>query len=330
MAIAMAAEAWSVESAPAPDRTALSSFESAAKKEGKSVRIVRRFRLGQGWAWVAIVEGFGDENSAQSAGKRLAKETAMAVTIVKEGARSAAKTESPPTVAASAPRPETARAWADAVVAAHGGKDGGALELSRAAAVHFQFDRELEGEGKRLVASHEYWREGPNRRVEVDVTGGVDSLAVATPNGAWVAANGQVVQRDIGVVVNQIDAFAPEVALGVVLDVTTLLGSGDGLVVLEGAESGIRIGRGEDPSLPGLAFVDLDPATGRLALVRYVTAGGPVVFRCSGWASAGEGVLYPTELSLERPDGRFEAVHVRTLAVAEHAPPGSFVAPTTP
>jgi hypothetical protein len=328
--VAFAAEAWFVESPPTSERADLAAFEVAADGAGVPVRVVRRFRLGKGWEWVALAEGFADEAAAEAAARKLAKEAGASVTVVRSGAKGTGR-RSEAAVSAPGPTPAQPSGAADLVaraVAAHGEKEGGAAALSRAPAVHFSFDREIADGGGRIHASHDYWREGPSRRLAVDVDGaGVDSLAVATPKGAWIQAKGTVAARDIGVVINQVDAFAPEVVLGVVLDVPTLLGSGEGLLILEGAESGVRVGRGEDPAQPGLAFADIDPATGRLALVRYVTSGGPLLFHCEDWAEAVDGVLYPRSLVVERPDGTREAVHVRALDVAEHAPGGSFASP---
>lgn len=331
---AWAASVWSVESAPHGDKAAVDAVRLSAEQLGYSPRVVRRFRLGEGWGWVAIVDGFDAASSAESAARTLAGGSTLVFSVVEQPSKSAAKKTAPVAVTpvADAAVPPSAGEWVARVVAAHGGLGGGAVALSRAKAVHFIFERTVQEPGSApLVVTHDYWREGPNRRLAVAPAGvGEKSLAVATGSAAWVAASGRVESRDIGVVINQIDAFAPETVLSVAIDVATLLAAPDDLVLLEGAERGIRIGRGEDPAEPGLAFMDIDPETGRLHSVRYVTEGGPVEFVYDGWRSVTTDVYRPDTMVLTRPDGHVERVAVSLLDAVDAAPSGSFGAPVAP
>ncbi len=328
LSVAQAAPGYFLESGFYETREEVASLEAAAAAASLPVRVVKRFRLGRGWAWVALVEGFDSEAQATDAARSLAAASGKPLSVVATGGGARLAVE-----AAQVGAPVEVSRGSSVValaVAAHGGPAGGAGELARAAAVHFVFRRELSAGGTTITATHDYWREGASRRLQVDVAaGGQDSVLVATGSGGWLAAGSQVVSRDIGVLVNQADAFAPEAVLGLALGVPELLASGDGgaLLVLEGAERGVRVGRGEDPADGGLAFADVDPDTGLLLGARYVTEGGPVLFTFDNWVAAAPGVWYPASFTKERPDGQVETIAVSKLEVAPAAPAGTFVAP---
>lgn len=330
--LVFAASTWSIESGLQRDRAAADGVKVSAEKLGYSARVVRRFRLGEGWGWVTIVDGLDGESAATAAATRLAAGSALTFTVVQDSAKTTSKKPpTPPTPAPTAAVP-TAADWVARTLAAHGGDSAGSVLLSRAVAVHFSFERRVErGSAPSLVVNHDYWREGANRKIVVspDPTG-AKSIAVATASSAWIGASGRVEARDIGVIVNQADTFAPETVLSVALDVPSLLAAPEGLVFLEGAEGAVRIGRGEDPTEPGLAYFDADPQTAQLISVRYVTQGGPIEFRYEGWTLTTGGVLYPTTLQLTRPDGGMEQVRVKTLVVADAFPAGTFDTPTAP
>ena len=322
--------AWWLESPEMIERSSAVTVESSAAKAGYSARVVKRFHLGEGWEFVALVEGFADEASATAAARRPNTETGVVMTLVHDPAKGPpVRTSVDEAKKAAAPASEAAAVIATCI-AAHGGPTGGAGALARSPAVHFAFEREFDLDTKHLVVDHEYWRDATSRRLSVEAHGGgTSSLSVATANGAWIRVDGRVEARDIGVLIGQADTFAPEVVLGVALDVQTLLGGAgsDELLLLEGAESGVRVGRGEDPSEPGLAFADIDPASGRLDRVRYVTEGGAVLFEMRDWKGAAPGVLVPTTMTLERADGRRETIRVKRLELTETAPSGTFTAP---
>lgn len=332
MARAMAATgAWWLESPEMIERSSASTVEASAAKAGYSVRVVKRFHLGEGWEFVALVEGFADEAAATAAARRLSVETGVAMTLVHDPAKGPpVRTSLDEGKKAPASGASDAPGVIAACIAAHGGPTGGAAALARAPAVHFEFEREFDLDSKRMVVTHDYWRDATSRRLTVETKGGgTSSLSVATASGAWIRVGDQVEKRDIGVLLSQADAFAPEVVLGAALDVHTLLGSPwtEQLLLLEGAESGVRVGRGEDPSEPGLAFADIDPGSGQLARVRYVTDGGAVLFEMRDWRAAAPGVLVPGTMTLERADGRRETIRVKRLEIAETAPSGTFAAP---
>ncbi|MSQ03400.1 MAG: hypothetical protein EXR71_16175 [Myxococcales bacterium] len=330
LAPAWAAGVWWLESADLPDRAQAAALESAAVRAGYTARVVKRFRLGDGWEYVTLVEGFVDEVGATAAARKLTT-TGAAFTLVHDPVRG------PPSRATVRPDAEATPSSARSVAAlvqsvreAHGEATGGAAALARARVVHFTFDREFSLDRQSIRVSHEYWRDPTSRRVTVDTHGAAtDSTSVATTSGAWLKVAGHVESRDIGVLIAQADAFAPEAVLGLALEVPALLeaGGAEALVFLEGAESGVRIGRGEDPIEPGLAFADVDPHSGLLQRVRYVTKGGPVTFSLTGWSERAPGVVVPDVLVVERPDGSVETVRVRGLKVADVAPPGTFATP---
>ncbi len=329
---AWAGTEWFLETAVLTDRAAADRALSAAASVGKSARVVRRFKLGRGWEYVLLVEHLDTADAAQESALRLARALGVPVQVYRNDDGRVAVVSSASAasqVASGAP----ARGVADVIAkieAAHGGRNGGAETLARAGAVHFKFARTVPVDGRVRTLEHDYWRANAGRRLEVSTNGaGVDSIAVATEKGAWLRANGAVVDRDAGVLVTTVDAFSPEAVLTLALDVPSLLRSPEveRFKPLEGAESGVRLGQGGDESERGLSFVDADPATGHLLRARYVTEAGPVTVEMSGWRAAAPGVIFPDTLIVERVNGQRETVRVQALEVVASAPSGTFSRP---
>jgi hypothetical protein len=324
------AEEYYLEAAPVPERPDAARIEKAVTAAGFDARVVRRFRLGKGWEFVVLVEHFASAKDAAAAASRL--ETDLGTDVTAWRLDDTAKAVAVDLPALEAPTEDAGAApWLARARAAHGGPTGGASALARAGAVHFVFDRTLALGGKDVTVRHDYWREGPARRLAVDTGGaGQDSLAVATANGAWMRVGGEVQTRDIGITIGVVDAFAPEAVLTVALEAARLL---DGPEVadfraLEGAESGVRFGSGGDESEPGVSFIDLDPATGRLLRVRYVSEAGPITFELEDWRQVQAGVLVPGTVRVERADGRKETLKVEALELLDHAPAATFEKPS--
>jgi hypothetical protein len=223
----------------------------------------------------------------------------------------------------------TVGALAQRASAAHGGEAGGAGVLARASAVHFVFERSLRLNGKDSTFHHDYWREGANRRLVVDGPE-TDSVAIATATAGWLVVASKVMNRDVGVLINQVDAFAPEAVLAVAVDAWHLLHAPEvsNFRVLEGAETGTRIGTGSTNDDPGVSFIDLDSATGRMTRVRYVTEGGPVEYELNDYREVIPGLVVPFRVHIERGDGRQESLVVKTIEITDHAPAGSFDKPS--
>jgi hypothetical protein len=324
------AEEFYLEAAPVPERPAAARMEQAVDAAGFEGRVVRRFRLGKGWEFVVLVEHFASAKEAAAAAARLGRDLGSDVTAYRlDDASRAVAVELP-----ALPPPEQdsgAGPWIERARVAHGGASGGAATLARAGAVHFVFARTLSLAGKDVTVRHDYWREGPARRLQVDTAGaGQDSLAIATGTGAWMRVGSEVQTRDIGITIGVVDAFAPEAVLTVALEAARLLDGPEvaGFRRLEGAESGLRFGSGTDESEPGLSFIDVDPDTGRLLRARYVSEAGPITFEMSGWRQVAPGVLVPAELRVERADGRRETLRVDALELMEHAPAATFEKPS--
>lgn len=324
-----AAEEYYLEAPPQTDKAAASRMEQAAEAAGFEARTVRRFRLGKGWEFVVLVERFPGSAEAAAAAARLERELGGKVTAWRVDGNEKA-------VAVDLPAPPLptgdggAAAWIARARAAHGGATGGSTALARAGAVHFRFARTFEHGGKPVTVRHDYWREGASRRLAVETGGaGQDSLAIATATGAWLRAGGQVQGRDIGITIGMVDAFAPEAVLTVALEAARLLEAPEvaSFRALEGAESGLRFGAGGDESEPGVSFVDLDPATGQILRVRYVSEAGPITFEISGWRQVGKGVLVPEELHVQRADGKKETYRVEGLELLDRAPASTFDKP---
>jgi hypothetical protein len=327
---AVAAEGWLLESAASADRGVAVSVEAAALGDGFRARVVRRFRLGEGWMHIALVEGFPDEGAAMAAAARLREETGVGFSLVDTtGGGRTVKAPGPNVPSEKSSSPSAAE-MASRCLSAHGGQNGGVAALARAPSVHFRFTRTFLADGKSVTIQHDYWRDATSRRVAV-ATGrfGTDSLVVVTGGGGWIKAAGRVEARDIGVLVSQADAFSPEAILGPALDVRSLFGGMEPgtLLLLEGAESGVRVGRGEDPTGSGLAFADVDPASGLLQRVRYISDAGPVGYAFSGWRERTDGLVAPAQVEIERADGSREAITVQTLEMVERPPAGTFGTP---
>ena len=324
------ADTWYLETAPATDRAAAARLADVAGAAGQKARVVKRFRLGHGWEFVVLVEGFASESAAADAQTRLGTSLGGALQAFRldEGQRAGVAVPAPATAAAVPP--PGAPDWLARARAAHGGATGGAAALARAAAVHFVFDRKLTMDGKEVVVTHDYWREGAARRLAVDTHGGgQDSVAIGNADGAWMVVGGKVESRDLGVLISAIDAFAPEAVLTAALEVDRLLAGPEVAHFrrLEGAEGVVRVGAGVDEEDPGLSFVDLDPVSGRVVAVRYISDGGPIRLSLSGYRDVAPGVLVPARVSIARADGRREEITVRTLDVPAKAASGVFAKP---
>lgn len=328
-ATAAHADEFFLEAAAAPDKAEATRVEQVAKAAGFDPRIVRRFRLGKGWEFAVLIEGFPGEAEATAAAVRLERDLGVRVSAWRIDGN-----EKPVSLTLAVPPPVAAgtgaSAWIERARIAHGGDIGGAGAVGRAGAVHFTFSRTLDLAGKQVAIHHDYWREGASRRLTVDTAGaGQDSLSVATGSGAWIRAGGVVQARDIGITIGIVDAFAPEAVLTVALEAARLLSGPEvgAFRPLEGAESGLRFGAGGDESETGLSWVDIDPKTAQLLRVRYVSGAGPITFELSGWRKVAGGVLVPAEVSVERADGGRESLRVELLELLDRAPRSTFDTP---
>ena len=328
LTLAHAAEFFAETSAVA-ERPAAQSMQEVAKAAGFEGRVVRRFHLGRGWEFVLLVEHFGSEADATAAAARLSKDLGHPVTVYRFAELKAVAIDAPNADTPPAPATGIGELLAQ-VEAAHGGAGGGSDGLARAAAVHFVYTRALKIGGKDAVVRHDYWRDGAARRLVVETGGAAtDSTAIVNRDGAWIRVGAAVEKRDIGVLLGSVDAFAPEPVLMLALDVRSLLAGPElqRFKVLDGAESGVRMGEGGDETEPGLAFMDVDPATGRLLRARYVTEAGPVTYEYEGWREVAPGMLVPAAVRIERADGRKETLKVEILELAAQAPTGTFSPP---
>ena len=334
--VAEAAEPRVLETAVLADKAAAQKVEAAARAAGfTQTRVLTRYSIGHGWVSSVLIEGVAADRAAQQAEKLAGLAGARVQIFRPEGGRLVLEGEARGVVGAPAPVPTTrgsgsvAELLARAEVA-HGGRGGGSRALARAGAVHFVFTRTVPIDGKPRVVRHDYWRDANGRRLGVETSGaGVDSVAVAGPAGAWLKSGGTVRMRDIGILVASIDDFAPEVIVTLALDAPSLLQSAEveRFKLLEGAESGVRLGQGGDESEVGLSFLDLDPATGRMVRARYVTEAGPILVEMSGWKEPSAGVVIPGEVRIERADGTVETLKIDRLEVLDAVPAGTFNKP---
>lgn len=318
-----------VESDPVADRDAATAMWDKARAAGMAPRLVRRFRLGHGWEFVLLVEGMTDEAAARTTAEHLSDVLDARVTVFREGEGSKAVPVIGPEPAPESPA-MTAGQWLAKVDASLGGAAGGAGELGRAGAVHFVFTRTLKVGDREATIRHDYWREGGYRRLAITTGGaGKDSVAIVTPTGAWISVNGAATSRDIGVAVGAVDNFAPEAVLTIALEGHALLRSPEAqrFQVLEGAESGLRLGLGADGPDQGLTFIDIDPDSARLLRARYVTEAGPIEWDLRDWKRIGSAVMVPYDVRMVRGDGTTEKIKVDSIEIVGRAPEGTFAAP---
>lgn len=319
------AESYYLETAPNAERTVVARMLETAKAAGFSGRIVRRFQLGSGWGYVLLVEGFDSAEKANDAATRLTTSVGGGITVFKVGGTPVAP---PPSPAATL----TAADWLARAREAHGGASGGSAALARAPVVHFVYERSFDMNGSRVRARHEYWRDGANRRLEVRGVGSTkvqDSVAVASASGAWMLLDSQVQTRDQGVLIGVVDGFSPESILTVAMGAWDLLNSPEtaDFRILEGAESGVRVGSGKDEGRMALSFVDLDPQTARVVGVRYITEAGPISCALSDYRDAAPGLVVPSRMKIQRADGRSEEVVVERLELLTASPAGNYAQP---
>jgi hypothetical protein len=324
--LAMAAE-YFLEVGPIGDKAAATAAQAQLKNAGIESRLVRQFRIGEGWEFLLIVEHIPEQAQADALATRIGTDTGRSVQIFRmdDGSEVEPEVEAPPKPTAAQLLEQTRQA--------HGGSSGGVSTLARAEAVHFVFDRVLIEGTRKTTYHHDYWREGANRRLVVDGPE-TDSLAIATASASWIKATGAqpsegVVSRDIGVVINQVDAFAPEAVLAVALDAWHLLEASEveGFRFLEGGEGGTRIGSGSTEEESGLSFLDIDASSSRIIRVRYITEGGPVIYSLSEYREVQPGLWVPHRVEIERGDGRRELILVKQLELLPAAPTGSFDKP---
>lgn len=322
----LAAPAWAgdfyVEAGSFGSREEAATAAALARKAGLAPRVVKRFQLNQGFEFLLLIDDLPDAEAAKQAAAALQTATSEQALVF----------STQPVATPAAPEEAlTAAQWVARATDAVGGPTGGADALARAAVVHFVYERNLRIEEKEVTVRQEYWRDGTNRRLEIQTYGtGTDSVAVTTASSAWIRTGTTVTPRDIGVLVGTIDAFSPEAILTVALGASDLLRGPEvqRFTLLEGGDGGLRLGTGGDEGETGLAWIDVDPGTGYLQGVRFVTSGGPIQWDLRGWTEVAPGVVVPMEVHVRRADGRRETVRVKALEVSAKAPEGLFAAPS--
>ena len=76
-----------------------------------------------------------------------------------------------------------------------------------------------------------------------------------------------------------------------------------------------------------IIFFDVESESSRLARVRYVTDGGPVVYELKDYREISEGLVVPFRVEVERGDGRRELISVKVVETAGRPPSGAFDKP---
>jgi hypothetical protein len=180
---------WYLETPDRADRQEASTVEEIAVEAGFDARVVRRFTEGEGWRYVARMDGFADAASARIAAQQLADATGVVLVVVElSGDKATRLAEVTPTAQIPKPEPEEEDASGEllAVAAAHGVTPG----LLASGPVLFEYRRTLP-DGRVLqhrwatqggVIYVDVWGDVPRRvlrvsqeRAELSVEGGAFS-----------------------------------------------------------------------------------------------------------------------------------------------------------
>ncbi len=302
--MATGVQAYYLEGPASPTRSEAARVARVASAAGMRARVVRRYRHGQGWEYVARVEGLAEREEAERLASELATRAGAPVRVFwVEGEQARSVAHAP----VSEPQPEpdatTARMLLAETVRAHGGPEGGLAAVEGADSVLLRYRRHLPGGGEVL---HTWARSGEARYLEVVVEEGegVDSRLLATNDGAWLARGGTVQPQDREAALRQLQRFGPRAVLGLSLVV--------GASPQDAARPGEPLKAPELPQCLGLTLVlhtgarhdvCIDPQSHHLLAARS----GELVRVWSGYRELDLGVVVPEmvrtnagELELDR------------------------------
>lgn len=315
--------------------------------------VVRRFVPGEGWRHLVIAPPQPDAGAAQRVLDAFSKEGIGGTLWKIEGASRVALGSAPTAPAAVAaprieapaeaapPKREVARAEPppppppreraprgamprlEDVAMAHGGAAGGATLLSAAAAVRFEFRREVVTDG--LQARHVWWSRGPARRLEVEVEkgAGTSSVAVLGSGGqAWVEVEGVSTPRDAARTREVLDRFGPEEVLAIPLALGPELAAGGAWAGLEvaGEEGREVVLRAPAGSASGLVACAVTKSSGRLAWITWTDRGDETTLRLSDYTEPVPGLVVPRRMEILQGGRLVETIEVLSLDLAASPP----------
>jgi hypothetical protein len=213
---------WYLETPDRADREEASTVEEIAVEAGFDARVVRRFTEGEGWRYVARIDGFADSASARIAARQLAEATGVALVVVELDGDKATRLEDVPSSATiREPEPEEEDASEELVeVAAAHGVAPELLAQVQSGPVRFEYRRTLP-DGR--VLQHLWAAQGG--RIYVEVGGGVTSrrLRIAGDR-AELSVEGAAFSRQSGKLSRSVaDSLGPSKVIPVVLGLRSAL-----------------------------------------------------------------------------------------------------------
>ncbi len=330
-----------LEAEPSPTRPEAAEVVREATTRGWSARVVRRYRHGVGWEYVARVEGFEDEAPATEAATALGEALGATVTVyTTEALPTGSSAQAEPARRDPAPRPAagvdvsswSVAQWVERAGRAHGGASGGQAAVDAAERVLFRFRRQVP-DGP--LVEHTWARQGRDVFVQIEIVRGegVSSRTWLVGGAAWLAvAGGAPTAQDATRTREALDKFSPHQTIGLPLRLGAAAGRTDlqllhreGEVVVDGD----RCERFRYDGGPGVAPMALAIDASDF-LVREVETGGdpePVSRRFGDYREVGADVIVPFSVRVVHGERIADAIEVLEFDLAPRLPGEWFAAP---
>ena len=336
MASAFAGDLY-LESPTQSTRAEAQELRRLAESEGLEARLVRRYASGTGWEYVVVVEDVADQAAAEEAAARWAEAGGEGISIfLEEGDEGVLLQGGESEVVAPAVQESQTGSMLDAelvlrhAVRAVGGNQGGAAALSRAPALRFSYTRVVVSGDERIEARHELLRSADGERLSItSVEGAVDSVTLVHPEGAWVVAGDEPVERDLARTREVLAGFGPEELLAYPLEFATLVDGEPSYGLLrtaESSDSAYVLGYG-GPEVGGAMELEVDAESWHVRGVRYTTDAGEVDYAFTDWREIDTGLVVPFEVELRRDGVLVDRLIVEELSVLDALSEGSLELP---
>jgi hypothetical protein len=333
------AGAFYLEAPAVAEKADATAVAEAAQAQGQAARVVRRYRKGAGWEYVAVIEGFADQSAATAAAGALAGKTGKPITVFETlGEEARAVSVEAPASAASADEERTPEQIAasrilEAAVKAHGGAPGGLAVVQKAEAVKFEFRRTVPGGP---TVKHVYAERGSDRFLEVVIekgTGTSSKSGVAQGKGWLAVGTGAATLQDSGQTASELDRFAPEAVLAFPLgfasavaerkEFQSLVPAADEQV--DGQACDVLRYDGGRAGTPLTLYVD--EGDHRIRKVVFGSDAGDVIHEFSDWKELAPGVVLPRRIRTWRGAELIDEVEVLGIDLHPKLPDDWFRAP---